>query len=85
MIIVDMKRISIQDLKAGLSTAVADAESGSTILITRHNEPVAQLGPARPHHVRRGPAAGTGRLAPAIRRGTKGRYLAVLLEDRGTR
>ena len=43
-----MKRISIQDLKARLSAAVAEAESGSTIVITRHNEPVAHLGPSRP-------------------------------------
>ena len=32
-----MKRISIQDLKATLSAAVADAEAGQTVVITRHN------------------------------------------------
>ena len=80
-----MKRISIQDLKAQLSAAVARAQSGSTIVVTRHNEPVAQLGPARPPHVHRGSRAGSGRLRPAVRRGTKGRYLAVLMEDRGDR
>ena len=80
-----MKRISIQDLKAQLSAAVAEAESGSTIVVTRHNEPVAQLGPATPPHVHRGARAGTGRLEPALKRGTKGRYLTVLLEDRGNR
>jgi prevent-host-death family protein len=41
-----MKKISIQDLKAQLSAAIAEAESGETILITRHNEPVALLAPA---------------------------------------
>jgi prevent-host-death family protein len=80
-----MKRISIQDLKARLSTAVAEAEAGSTFLITRHNEPVAQLSPARPQHLHRGQQVGTGSLRPALRRGTKGRYLTVLLEDRGNR
>ena len=80
-----MKQISIQDLKARLSTAVAEAESGDTIIITRHNHPVAQLGPARPQNLHRGTHAGTGRLRPAVKRGTKGRYLAVLLEDRGNR
>ncbi|MCA1733796.1 MAG: type II toxin-antitoxin system prevent-host-death family antitoxin, partial [Acidobacteria bacterium] len=40
-----MKEMSIQDLKARLSAAVAEAESGSRILITRHSETVAQLGP----------------------------------------
>ena len=79
-----MKRISIQDLKAQLSAAVAEAESGGTVLITRHNQPVAQLGPARSQHEHRGRSVGTGRLGPAVKlkRATKGRYLSVLLEDR---
>jgi prevent-host-death family protein len=80
-----MDRISIQDLKGRLSAAVADAESGRTITITRHNEPVAQLGPARRPEVHRGARVGAGRLQPALKRGTKGRYLAVLMDDRGTR
>ena len=80
-----MKRISIQDLKASLSATVAEAEAGNTIIVTRHNEPVAHLGPARVDPVHRSHAAGQGRLRPAIRRGTKGRYLAVLLDDRGNR
>ena len=80
-----MKRVSIQDLKAGLSAAVAEAEAGRTIVITRHNEPVAQLGPARTEHLHRGELVGTARIHPALKRGTKGRYLAVLLEDRGVR
>lgn len=80
-----MTRISIQDLKARLSGAVSEAESGSTIVITRHNQPVAQLSPARPPHVHRGTRVGTGPVTPAMRRGTKGRYLAVLMEDRGSR
>jgi prevent-host-death family protein len=83
--IMAMKQVSIQDLKARLSSAVAEAELGSTIVITRHNAPVAQLGPARPLHVHLGPRVGTGRIRPAIARGTKGRYLEVLLEDRGNR
>jgi antitoxin (DNA-binding transcriptional repressor) of toxin-antitoxin stability system len=80
-----MKEMSIQDLKAHLSAAVAEAEAGGTILITRHGGPVAQLGAARSPHVHRGAATGSGRLSPAIRRGTKGRYLALLREDRGDR
>jgi prevent-host-death family protein len=80
-----MKRISIQDLKSGLSSAVAEAEAGGTILITRHNEPVAQLGPARPQHVHPGRQADEGRLRPALSRATKGRYLAILQDDRGDR
>jgi prevent-host-death family protein len=80
-----MKQISIQDLKARLSAAIAEAESGDTIVITRHNEPVAHLSPARARHVHRGKNVGIGRLRPALKRGTKGRYLAVLSEDRGHR
>lgn len=80
-----MKQVSIQVLKANLSAMVADAESGDTIVVTRHNAPVAQLGPARVVSVHRGKRVGAGRLAPAINRGTKGRYLEVLREDRGNR
>ena len=80
-----MKQISIQDLKGRLSAAVAEAESGNTIIITRHNEPVAQLGPTRPAAVHHGNSAGTARLKPAFRRATGGRYLTVLLEDRADR
>ncbi len=80
-----MKRISIQDLKAGLSAAIADAEAGETLAITRHNETVAQLGPARVPYVHRGEDVGAGCLTPALKRGTKGQYLAVLLDDRSDR
>jgi prevent-host-death family protein len=80
-----MKRISIQDLKARLSAAVAEAESGSTILITRHNEPVAQLSPPLPDKVHSGRSIAAARLRPAVKRATKGRYLTVLMEDRGER
>lgn len=80
-----MKQISIQALKATLSAAVEEAESGATIVITRHNQPVAQLSPARLSYVHRGTEVGSGRLRPALKRGTRGRYLAVLLEDRGDR
>ena len=80
-----MKRISIQDLKARLSSTIAEAERGATLVITRHQEPVAQLTPARPPAVHRGARVATGRLKPAIKRSTRGRYLALLLEDRGSR
>jgi prevent-host-death family protein len=80
-----MKTVSIQDLKAGLSAVVAEAEAGRTIVITRHNEPVAQLGPARADRVHRGARVGERPVRPALKRGTKGRYLDALLEDRGSR
>ncbi len=80
-----MKQISIQTLKAQLSATVAEAQSGRTIVVTRHNQPVAHLGPARPAHVHPGLRPGAGRLKPAVKRGTKGRYLKILIEDRGER
>ena len=80
-----MERVSIQDLKGRLSAVDAAAESGRNILITRHNDPVAQLAPAPSPHVHRGTQFGAGRISPAITRRTRGRYLDVLLEDRGTR
>jgi len=80
-----MKQISIQDLKAGLSAAISEAEAGNTIVITRHNEPVAKLIPAQPQYVHRGKNTGKGGLKPAIKRGTKIPYLEFLLEDRGDR
>lgn len=80
-----MNQISIQDLKARLSAAVAAAESGATIVITRHNAPVAKLMPADPPNVHRGKDAGLRGLKPALRPGSSLPYLEVLLEDRGDR
>ena len=58
-------------------------QSGDTIIITRHNRTVAQLSPARTEPVHRGEHVGRGRIKAALKRGTKGRYFEVLLEDRG--
>jgi prevent-host-death family protein len=80
-----MKRVSVKDLKANLSAVIAEAESGNSIVVTRHNGPVAVLGPARPQGVHGGHVVGRTRLRPALRGGTKGRALAVLIEDRGNR
>jgi prevent-host-death family protein len=80
-----MKRISIQALKSQLSSAIAEAQSGTTIIVTRHNQPVAQLGPARIAHLHPGKAPNETRLKPAIKRAAKGRYLTVLAEDRAGR
>ena len=80
-----MKQISIQDLKARLSLAISEAESGSTIVITRHNAPVAQLIPAHPQYLHRGKHSGKGGIKPAIKRGKRIPYLEILLDDRGDR
>jgi prevent-host-death family protein len=80
-----MKKVTMKDLKKDLSSVIGQAEAGRSILITRHNDVVAIVGPARPAGVHRGHDAGTGRLRPALKSGTKGRYLSVLTEDRGQR
>jgi prevent-host-death family protein len=80
-----MKTISIQDLKVGLSAAVMEAEAGNTLIITRHNTPVAQLTPARVSNVHQCRNVGKGKLGAVLKRGTKGRYLTVLSEDRDDR
>jgi prevent-host-death family protein len=72
-----MKLVSIQDLKARLSAMVAQAESGDTIIMTRHNAPVAQLSPTRTQSVHRGKNVGSSRIRAALKRGTNGRYLKV--------
>ena len=80
-----MKQISIQDLKARLSAAISDAQAGSTIVITRHNQPVAKLIPARSQDVHRGKEAGKGGIRPGLKVRIKIPYLATLAEDRGNR
>ena len=80
-----MRQISIQDLKATLSAAVARAEAGDTIVITRHNEPVAKLVPAGPQHVHRGKDVGTRVMRPALKPGARIPYLETLSDDRGDR
>jgi prevent-host-death family protein len=79
-----MKRLSIQDLKAQLSSAVAEAEAGNTIVITRHNTAVAKLIPAD-QHLHRGSQFGKGGVKPAVKTKTRIPYLQVLSSDRGDR
>ena len=81
-----MKQISIQDLKAQLSSTIAEAQAGATIIVTRHNQPVAQLGPAQTRHVHRGkgrPARHDSSLQSRER--PRDGTLAVLAEDSGDR
>lgn len=80
-----MKQVSIKDLKAGVAAVVAEAEAGHSVLVTRHNRPVAILGPVRRPGVHRGAAVGKGGLTPAVKVGTAGRVLAVLADDRTDR
>jgi prevent-host-death family protein len=80
-----MKQISVQDLKATLSAAISEAEAGNTIVITRHNQPVAKLIPAHPQYVHQGKNTGRTGIRPALKQVKKIPYLEVLLDDRGQR
>ena len=71
-------------LKQELGSVIAEAEAGTEVLITRHNKPVARLTRAGAEHLHRGSLFGKGRLKPAVRRKTAGRYLQLLTEDRRT-
>ena len=73
------------DPVSAVQISVSEAESGNTIVTTRHNELVAKLIPAHPQHVHRGKDVGKGGIKPALKRGTKLPYLEVLWEDRGDR
>ena len=82
-----MKQVTIQELKSQLSALINEAAAGARILITKHRRPVACLTPAEDEHVRRGRRFGKGSLKPLLKKGTGGRYLQVLADDRhgGTR
>lgn len=77
-----MKEISIQDLKGRISAAIAEAETGVTIVITRHRRPVAKLSPAVAAHVHVGKRFGRAKLQSVSKANSGGRYLEVLLDDR---
>ena len=73
--------VSIQELKATLSSLVAEAAAGGAILITRHKRVVARLGPPDAHvHV--GRRFGRSRPRALLRNATAGRYLDVIADDR---
>jgi len=80
-----MRHVSIKDLKAALAAVVAEAEAGHSIIVTRHNRPVAVIGPTRSANVRRGAAVGLPGLRPAVRLKAEGRVRAVLADDRNDR
>jgi prevent-host-death family protein len=77
-----MKKVSMYQLKQELASVIAETENGQQVVITRHNRPVARLIPAESQHLHRGPRFGKARLRPALHGITRGRYLALLHEDR---
>jgi antitoxin (DNA-binding transcriptional repressor) of toxin-antitoxin stability system len=77
-----MKTVSMYSLKQELASIIAEAEAGTDVLITRHNKPVARVTRPETEHLHRGSQFGKSNLKPALRKGTAGRYLQVLEEDR---
>lgn len=77
-----MKRISICEFKKHFSSLVAEAAAGRRLLITKHRNVVATLSAAEQEHLTIGSRAGKVSLRPLLRRGSRGRYLKVLLDDR---
>lgn len=80
-----MTSISVQDLKAALGEVLDRAARGEWITVLRHGKPVAKLGPAAEPGVHVGARFDKGEgIRPAGRRLSKGAYLQVLAEDRGS-
>jgi prevent-host-death family protein len=77
-----MRTISIDELKRGLSSFIAQAAAGARILITKHRRPIASLVPADMDHVHVGRQFGRAMLKPLLRAPTQGKYLEVLDDDR---
>jgi prevent-host-death family protein len=77
-----MKYVSINELKQGLASVIAEVQSGTEVLITRHSKPVARLSGPEVQYLRRGLQFGKASLKPAVRRKTADRYLQFLEEDR---
>lgn len=78
-----MKHVSLKDLKSNLAHLAHEASQGAQIEITRYNRPYITLGPTHAEGLRVGNQLGKGNLEPMTRNGSRGRFLEVLIEDRG--
>ena len=76
-----MKTVPIHELKQQLSQVIAAAESGETMLVTRHKRVVAQIVPPEAH-LHTGSQFGHGSIQPLLKGPTRGRYLDVIADDR---
>ncbi|MFQ5844632.1 MAG: hypothetical protein ACE5JG_06535, partial [Planctomycetota bacterium] len=61
---------------------LSEAAAGTRMLITRHRQPIAQLTSVDLRHLHLGERFGKGKIEALLRGRTRGRYLAVLADDR---
>ena len=80
-----MRTVPIQELKKNLAALVDEAAAGNPILITRRKRPLACLVSSALQHVLEGSRFGRGSLRSVLHAPTRGKYLAVLEDDRRAR
>ena len=78
-----MKTVSLYELKRDLSSVVSEATK-EKVVVTRHNNPVVELGPVGEAHLNRGSRYEMPDLRPALKGPTRGLYLKLLAQDRGS-
>jgi prevent-host-death family protein len=77
-----MRQVTIQELRRHLSALIAEVAAGTRILVTKHEKAIACLLPAEDEHVHWGRRFHKGSLEPLLSKGTGGRYLEILADDR---
>jgi antitoxin (DNA-binding transcriptional repressor) of toxin-antitoxin stability system len=77
-----MINVPIKELKENLSDWAEKASNGAVIQITKYNRPYILLTSGQPLGLVRGSMVGRQSLAPVLRKGTQGRALKYLMEDR---
>lgn len=77
-----MKLISLKDLKENLSQWTEEAAKGTAIQVTRYNKPYVFLLGVQSPSLHIGKSAGTATLRSAASAASKGKFHAVLKEDR---
>ena len=74
--------VSLKTLKENLSEIVERVANGDVIEILKYNKPRVKLVPIGNSAIRLGRFVGRKSLVPAVKTGTAGQALKVLLEDR---
>lgn len=77
-----MKIIPIKDLKENLAEWASLAARGEEITVTKYNRPYITLGPSGMLGLQVGSRVGRGTLTSVCRRGSRGKWLKILADDR---